>query len=230
MNRLPFTLVCFAVKEEAECFHPPEGVKTLLTGMGRRNAEEAFRRELQRDIPGFVLTCGFAGGLKPELAKGAVMFSLDDDPRLESVLAAAGAKPGSFHCAEKVATTAEQKRRLRETTGADAVEMESQIIRAICREHKIPSATIRVILDTAGEDLALDFNELMTASQKMHYGKLALALLRSPGKIPALMELQRQSRAAAEKLAEVLRRILGDERLKVGSPWESGRGLPHSKT
>ena len=216
-------LVCFAVKEEAQTFVPPANVKTLLTGMGRRNAEEAFRRAFQTDIPRLVLTCGFAGGLKPELAKGAVIFSVDDDERLESVLLEAGAKPGSFHCVETVVTTAEQKRNLRERTEADAVEMESQIIRGICREQKIPSATLRVILDTATEDLALDFNQLMTANQKMNYGKLALELLRSPGKIPALMELQRQSRAAAEKLAEVLRRILVDERLKVGDSSESDR-------
>ena len=230
MNQSPFTLVCFAVKEEARSFVPPEGVKTLLTGMGRRNAEEALRGALQTEIPRLVLTCGFAGGLKPELAKGAVIFSTDDDVRLESVLLEAGAKPCIFHCAENVATTAEQKRRLREKTGADAVEMESEVIRRICRGQKIPSATIRVILDTATEDLPLDFNRLMTARQTLHYGKLALELLRSPGKIPALMELQRQSRAAAEKLAEVLRKIIMDERMKVGISFESGRGLPHSKT
>ena len=223
-------LVCFAVKEEAQRFNPPEGVKILLTGMGRRNAEEALRGALQTEIPRLVLTCGFAGGLKPELTKGTVIFSVGDDTRLESVLLEAGAKPGYFHCAENVATTAEQKRRLREKTGADAVEMESEVIRGICRGQKIPSATIRVILDTETEDLPLDFNQLMTARQTLHYGKLALALLRSPGKISALLELQRQSRAAAERLAEVLRRIIVDERLKAGDSWESGRGLPHSKT
>ncbi len=230
MNQSSFTLICFAVREEAQAFNPPEGVKTLYTGMGRRNAEEALRGALQTEIPRLVLTCGFAGGLRPELARGTVVFSADDGVRLESVLLEAGAKPCIFHCAENVATTAEQKRSLREATGADAVEMESEVIRGICREQKIPSATIRVILDTETEDLPLDFNQLMTARQTLHYGKLALALLRFPGKIPALMELQRQSRAAAEKLAAVLRKIIMDERMKVGGSFESGRGLPHSKT
>ena len=67
---------------------------------------------------------------------------------------------------------------------------------------------MRVILDTANEDLPLDFNQLMTAEQKMSYGKLALALAKSPGKVGALLRLQTAGpETAAGKLAEVLARI-----------------------
>jgi hypothetical protein len=85
--------------------------------------------------------------------------------------------------------------------------MESQVICAVCREQNIPSATVRVILDTANEDLPLDFNQLMTADQKLSYGKLALALAKSPGKIGVLLRLQKEGEAAAGKLAVVLGRI-----------------------
>jgi hypothetical protein len=64
-------------------------------------------------------------------------------------------------------------------------------------------------LDTASEDLPLDFNQLMTANQKMNYGKLALALAKSPGKVGGLLRLQKEAEAAAEKLAEVLGRTIG---------------------
>jgi adenosylhomocysteine nucleosidase len=206
MNNMPLTLVCFAVKEEAQCFDPPSGVKTLVTGMGRANSEKSFLKALQKATPNAVLTCGFAGGLNPALPRGTVVFSADRE--LETKLTAAGAKPARFNCAEQVATTAEHKRRLWEQTSADAVEMESEIIRRICAERNIRSATVRVILDSAAEDLPLDFNELMTVAKKMNYLKLTLTLLRSPEKIPALLELQKQSRAAAQKLAGVLLKIL----------------------
>ena len=97
---------------------------------------------------------------------------------------------------------------MRELTKADAVEMESSIIRQICRDQKIPSATLRVISDPANEDLPLDFNALMTADQNLSIPSLIVALAKSPGKIPALMQLQRNTSFAAKRLAQVLESLL----------------------
>ncbi len=212
MSARPFTLVCFAVKEEARSLNElaasrPD-VKTLLTGIGPRNAEQSIRAAITARKPALVLSCGFAGGLRPGLASGAVVFSTDRESGLEPALLAAGAQPAKFHFVPKVATTAEEKRALWNATSADAVEMESQVICKVCREQKIPSAIVRVILDTAEEDLPLDFNRLMNNRQEMDYGKLAVALVKSPGKIGSLLRLQKQSQAAAEKLAQVLAEAL----------------------
>ena len=166
MNQAPFTLVCFAVKEEAKPFTQLIGsqphVRILLTGIGPRNAERAIRSALTEQKPKRVLTCGFAGGLRPALAAGMVVFSADKETGWEAALVAAGAQPARFHCVERVATTVEQKRALWQATGADAVDMESQVICALCRELQIPSAIVRVILDTADTNLPLDFNQFLT--------------------------------------------------------------------
>jgi adenosylhomocysteine nucleosidase len=201
-------LVCFAVKEEAGVFQQSvagrSDIQVILVGMGRRNAERAIRAALAEQPPALVLTCGFAGGLRPDLALGTVVFEADPETGLEPALLAAGAKSARFYCADRVAATVAEKQALRRSAGADAVEMESQIIRSICREQNIPSATVRVVLDTAQEDLPLDFNQVMTADQKMDFAKLIIALAMSPRKLSALIKLRRQSQAAAEKLAQVL--------------------------
>jgi adenosylhomocysteine nucleosidase len=204
-------LVCFALKEEAQPFQKWAGgrddIRIILVGMGRRNAERAIRDALAKERPQLVLTCGSAGGLRPELTIGTVVFDADAETGLEPALLAAGAQRARFHCSDRVAATTAEKRALRQSTGADAVEMESEVIRAVCRELNIPSATVRAILDTAEQALPLDFNQLMTPEQEMSYAKLALALLKSPGKVGALLRLQKQSQAAARRLADVLARI-----------------------
>ena len=206
------TLVCFAVKEEALEFgratQQRADVVTLITGMGRRNAERAIRESLGKHRPALVLSCGFAGGLDRQLASGAVIFSCDGEIVLQNKLLQAGARPVRFHCAERVAPTAAEKAKLREKAGADAVEMESEVIGAVCREHKIPFATVRVILDTADEDLPLDFNQFMTGDDRMDFLKLVGAVLKSPRKIGALMKLQKQAQAAAAALSRVLMQVL----------------------
>jgi adenosylhomocysteine nucleosidase len=204
-------LVCFALKEEARPFQQWAGgrdnIKVILVGMGKRNAERAIRDALAEEQPRLVLTCGSAGGLRPELTIGSVVFEADAETGLEPALLVAGAQRGCFHCSDRVATTAAEKRALRQSTGADAVEMESEVIRAVCREQNIPSATVRAILDSAEEDLPLDFNPLLTAEQKLSYARLALALVKSPGKVAALLRLRKHSQAAARSLADVLARI-----------------------
>jgi hypothetical protein len=44
----------------------------------------------------------------------------------------------------------------------------------------------------------------------MDYVKLARTLLKAPGKVPALLRLQRQTRQAAERLALVLVQVTSD--------------------
>jgi adenosylhomocysteine nucleosidase len=234
-------LVCFPLKEEATPFRKvaadKSGISILLTGIGRKNAERSVREFLAGNSPNLVLTCGFAGGLNPDLKLGDVVFEIfppssrGDEAQIKignqseppsafaplrrdahvggyEKLIAAGAKPAKIFCADRIATTAAEKKKLRAETGADAVEMESGALHAVCRERGIPCITVRVVSDTAGEDLPLDFNQLSKPDQNLDYGKLAWAIVKSPGKIGALLQLQKKTRFAAERLASVLEKIV----------------------
>jgi adenosylhomocysteine nucleosidase len=204
------TLVCFALEDEARAFRKlmagRAGVSILVTGIGRKNAEHSVRGFLQNNSPRRVFTCGFAGGLDPELKVGDVMFQTAD-AMLAATLRQHGGRAASFHCAARVATTVAEKSRLQRTTGADAVEMESAVIHAVCVGLGIPCMTVRVISDTATEDLPLDFNQLANPDQSLNFGKLAWAIAKSPGKIPALLRLQKHTSFAAKRLAEALARV-----------------------
>lgn len=204
-------LICFALKEEAGAFRKrlaKDGtVSVLVTGMGKENTRRTLLERLDSVRPVFVLTCGFAGGLNPNLAAGEVLFSTADST-LSAKLIAAGAKAAMFHCSSRIATTIAEKAELRRTTGAGAVEMESEAVHQVCRERGIPCATVRVISDTANENLPLDFNQLSKSDLSLDFGKLICAIAKAPGKIPALLRLQRKCSLAAVKLADVLMKLV----------------------
>jgi len=211
VNPTAQTLVCFALKEEAGAFRKlavgRNNVSILLTGLGRKNAEKSVREFLKENSPHHVFTCGFAGGLNPELETGDVIF-FTDDAAMAPRLAGAGATSVKFHCTARIATTAAEKAELRRITNADAVEMESEAIQTVCRARGIPCATVRAISDAAGEDLPLDFNQLAKADQNLDYARLAWTMAKSPGRIPALMRLQKHTRFAAEELGKVLAQVV----------------------
>ena len=210
-SKVPTTLVCFALPDEAWAFREQVATRTdasvLITGIGTGNSGKSFRKALEASLPAMVFTCGFAGGLNPALSIGDVVFETGNE-ELQKQLLGAGAKPARFFCAPLIATTVTEKEELRRTTGADAVDMESEIIHEICRDRRIPCATVRVISDTAQEDLPLNFNNLSKPDQSLDFGKLAWAIAKSPGKIPALLRLQRNTKYAAQRLALVLEKVI----------------------
>ena len=183
------------------------GIWVLVTGMGEQNASDSIRAAFASRQPRLVMTCGFAGGLTPDLKQGQIIISTKD-ARLNELLTEEGAKSVRFHCAARVAATAEEKRLLRQETGAEAVEMESKAICNICEENGVPSATVRVVLDEAEQDLPLDFNRVMTGKLEIDYFLLAIALFRRPRLIPPLLRFQMQARSAAGRLAEFLARVI----------------------
>lgn len=204
-------LVTFAVPEEAAPFRRLRhtNVDVLVTGMGPDAARRAIAAELARHA-GYdrVLSCGFCGALDPALRRGEVLVDQDSDPVIQTLARSAGARESRFHGADTVATTAAMKADLRERTGAEAVEMESWAILAVCAERGIRGGTVRVVSDEADEDLPLDFNKTMTRSGGVHFGRLLLEIARHPRVIPELMRLQKNTKSAAHSLAGVLDAII----------------------
>jgi adenosylhomocysteine nucleosidase len=210
--------VCFALAEEAGPFEKVCGnkVRVFLTGIGRENADKAAREFLAAHRPALLMTCGFAGGLTRDLGIGDVLFEIrsnggagnDAYAAIRSKLAAAGAREAKIFCADRIATTAADKKKLREETGADAAEMESGAVQAVSAGHGIPCVTVRVISDTADQDLPLDFNKFLKEDKSLDMSKLMVAVAKAPWKMGALMELQKHTKLAAQRLADVLMQII----------------------
>ena len=182
-------------------------MRILTVGMGPTNAASSFRAAVEAAAPSFVVTGGFAGGLNPELKRSELVWETDPGFPAIAWLEQSGGRRGTFHCHPSIAVTAEAKAALRQRTGADAVEMESGVIRAECRRRGIPSATFRVISDTADADMPLDFNRITTPDLGLSPWRLAREILLHPWSIPRLIRFQGETTHAAHRLATALMRL-----------------------
>ncbi|MBI4660427.1 MAG: hypothetical protein HY735_16445 [Verrucomicrobia bacterium] len=207
-------LVCFAVEEEAHYLRKQAEARSqceiLITGIGPRNARHTLTRKLGHVRPQFVISSGFAGGLNPELKPEMVVWEAASEAPFSLAFHETGAYSARFYGAERIATTAAEKRQLRNATGADAVEMESGVIREICLAAQIPCGIVRIISDAADEDLPLDFNRLMTPHQTLDYLKLAGTLAKAPWKAAELWSFRRRIHRCARKLAVILSQLIAN--------------------
>lgn len=175
--------------------------RTVATGPGVQRVAEALREQALREegnVEG-VVSVGFCGALDPDLAVGDIVVGDGD------VTSQLPFVRGKILCVDRVAVTASEKSDLRRRTGAAAIEMESAAVQAKAREWGVPFRCVKVVSDVAGEDMPLDFNLYRDASGNFSRSRIALAALARPfTAIPGLMRLDRNCRAAAEKLGEFL--------------------------
>jgi len=201
-------LILFAVPEEAAPFRKRVGEGTspriAVTGMGAVNARRTLDEALAVESPSYVITSGFAGALNPDLSTGDVLWNADEDfPLLEEERSKLG-RPSSFLCAERVLVSREEKSAAYKKTGCDAVDMESGVIRSMCREKGIPSMTLRIVSDAALEDMPLDFNKIVNERMEVSGLRIAWQVLTHFWRIPALIRFQGVVKRCSDELAVVL--------------------------
>jgi adenosylhomocysteine nucleosidase len=137
----------------------------------------------KREVDGIIST-GFCGALDPALTLGAIVQA-------------------GIVSADRVVVTAEEKAALRRSTGAVVVDMEFGEVQRIAAEWGVPVRAVRVVSDTASEDMPLDFNRYRDREGRFSRGRIALAALARPfTAISGLLRLDRNCRLAAERLGE----------------------------
>lgn len=190
-----------------------------VSGMGQPAAELAASRLAESGVRG-LMSFGYAGAIRHDLRCGTVIVADEvrteagsvfaTDPAWRRQLAAAlgehnRVKVGSLLSLKAVATSPEEKRRLAESSGAVAVDMESAAVAKVASLHGLPFIAIRAIVDEAHHCVPAAAAAAVDAEGRSRPWRIAGPLLKKPSQIGPLLQLARGASAADRSLTDVCR-------------------------
>lgn len=198
-------------------------VDVLLTGMGWVESKSSNRprfvlRELLKNKPDICISCGLAGGLRPDLRCGDIVAArevllrtggdpLRSSPGLLAVAKDAGARVDLRQITEThIVTEASAKTAL--SNFGDFVDMEGYYILQIVSGTRIPAISLRSISDTVSQDLPPDLNQIVDREGHVQAIPLMKLVMKRPARIASLLSFGARSRDAAVNLADFLDHFL----------------------
>jgi adenosylhomocysteine nucleosidase len=200
----------------------------IRTGMGLENAKQAAVRVLAHQPFCLAVSTGFAcaliavdvgallAGYDVALTRGqgadaSPTIAVQGIERDAVVGLVKNAEPaghiGRFVSTDHVVTSAAEKQRVAQVTGAIGLDMESAAVAAEAHRAQVPFVVVRAASDLLDEDLPLDFNLFLRPTGWL---KGVAAIVGRPSSITGLCRLHRQSRAAAKSLSTFFRRYAAE--------------------
>lgn len=191
--------------------HPAGPIMAFAGGMGAAAATRAFARATQVCQPLTMLSVGWAGALREELAPGTVLkASMVRDLNTGEMLAAEG-NGGLLLTSSRVASR-EEKHRLASTyDGSVAVDMEAATIARLALANGLGFRAIKAISDTLEEDLP-DMNPFITPQGKFATARFVAHVATKPRYWSALSQFGKQASLAATNLCNAIADEIGIER------------------
>lgn len=196
-------------------------IVVVETGVGAAAAVGAVNWLLSRPNiadaacePELLVFAGFAGALRESLHVGDVILAedvVDLDGRVWLAPLRPAGLPGVL--SGRVLTTSRfigdpaEKLALGGKRGALAVDMESAAFAQRSTERGVPWACLRVISDDATEPFTREVASLVEGG-RVHLGRVFWLLLRKPWMLAKLLRLGRQTRHAAQRMADAVIQFL----------------------
>jgi adenosylhomocysteine nucleosidase len=187
----------------------------VANGPGPKLAGEAVEiAKGRQELSGLVST-GFCGALDPALKPSDIFIAtvILDSSILNRDREGVGAssppkskrphQTGALLSMDHIAVRAAEKSELRQT-GASAIEMEAAGVAAKAKEYNLAFYCIRVVTDTADENMPLDFNTMRDANGRFSRSKILAAAFRNPAVFPKLLKLNKRCKDASYALGDFI--------------------------
>lgn len=192
-----------------------DGIRIVLveSGAGMAKAERATRALLGVHSPTWILSCGFAGALQPQLKIGDIVAAneLVDEAGQELKIdlgmqtdPARHLYVGRIATVSKIVRTVAEKHALAERTSGLAVDMETFAVAKVCRELQKKFLAFRVISDDLSADLPPEVMSIFGDTGAVRFGAVIGSLWKRPSSVTDLFRLREQAAQAAGHLADFL--------------------------
>jgi nucleoside phosphorylase len=183
-------------------------IEILHTGVGEKVCRQRIGKFLADQQFELLISTGFAGALNDQLQISDLLlaenFSTVDLNQKRS-LSTLPIHTADLLTAPALIDSSEERRRIARTSGAAAVDMETEFIARACAEHAIPLLSLRVITDTPQELFPAPPNILFDIQrQRTNPVKFATFLLAHPHRVPRLVQFARRISQARKTLANAI--------------------------
>jgi len=188
-------------------------IEVLHTGTGEKVCRERIANFLRDQEFNYLISAGFAGALNDRLQAGDLLIAENfSTVQLTDARSALSTLP--IHIADLVTVplmidSTEERKKIAQTTGAAAVDMETEFIARACAEHGIPLLSLRAISDTPSEPFPAPANVLFDIErQQTQMAKLMRYFLAHPHRIPHLIQFARRIARTRKTLAMALIQVV----------------------
>jgi adenosylhomocysteine nucleosidase len=196
-------------------------VVVVQTGVGCQRASRATEALLAGHRADWVISAGFAGGLRPGIARGDIVMvdslvsptgqrrSLDLRVDPVSLARTPGVHVGRLVTRDALVRTSAAKLALGQEHDALAVDMETWAVAEVCRAAGQRFLAIRVISDPSDEELPADIEGLIQQTTLAgQFGAAMGTLWRRPSSAKDLLRLKEQALVCTDRLARFLADML----------------------
>ena len=180
-------------------------------GVGVQAATRAFTEAEKGGALDAVISTGWAGALREELAPGQVCdVSCVIDARTGERFLTAGPPNDCWLVTSSRVADAHEKLRLASTYQASLVDMEAAGVARLAQMRGIPFYCVKGISDGYKDQLP-DFNRFITANGQFKLGHFIVSRIYRPWQWPALIRMGENSKKAAQSIAESVLDFLDEQ-------------------
>jgi nucleoside phosphorylase len=195
----------------SEINHRP--IEVLHTGVGEKVCCQRLEKFIEDQEFDLLISSGFAGALNDELQVGDLLlarnFSTIELSARQEALSNLPIRVADLSSMPTSIDSRDERNKIARTTGAVAVDMETEFIARVCTARGIPLLSLRVITDTPRQSFPAPAHILFDiAKQRTDLPKLATFFLAHPNRIPRLAQFSRRIVNARKTLANALVAIL----------------------